>query len=234
MRTMSSTLTSVNRKSLVAEVIDALRGKVNDGTWLPGHRIPPETMLAEQLGIGRNTLRQAIGVLAQSELLEVRQGDGTYVRRAVDPAETMEKLNAATLKDHLELHRTLEGEAARLAALRRTSADLDALHKLLVLRKDYAEQKDTDGFNRHDKAFHLRVAEASHNSALFELYRYFASTSEARVQAFSQQGTILELDHAAHEALLNAIEQRNSVAAMAAAQALFEPLLTALSLSKPA
>lgn len=215
---------------MVAEVIAVLRGKVNDGTWQPGYRIPPEATLAEQLGIGRNTLRQAIGVLAQSELLEVRQGDGTYVRRAVDPAETMEKLNGATLKDHLELHRTLEGEAARLAALRRTTADLDALHRLLALRKEYAEQNDTDGFNRQDKAFHLRIAEAAHNSALFELYRYFASTSEARVQAIAQQGTILELDHTAHEALLSAIEQRNSFAAMAAAQALFDPVLDSLSL----
>jgi DNA-binding FadR family transcriptional regulator len=219
---------------LVAEAIDILRSKVNDGTWKFGDRIPPEAVLAEQLGIGRNTLRQAIGVLSQSELLEVRQGDGTYVRRSVDPAETMEKLNASVLKDQLELHRVLEGEAARFAALRRTDEDLDALRALLTARGEHAENGDSEKFYVNDKAFHLRIAEASHNGALLELYRYFSSSSEARMRAMAQREAVPEMDFAAHEALLQAIEQRNPYAAMSLAQAVFDPILNYLSASTSA
>lgn len=228
---MSSTLRPINRKSLVAEAIDILRSKVNDGTWKFGDRIPPEAVLAELLGIGRNTLRQAIGVLSQSELLEVRQGDGTYVRRSIDPAETMEKLNASTLKDQLELHRMLEGEAARFAALRRTDDDLAALRQLLTTRGEFAEYGDSEEFYVNDKAFHLRIAEAAHNGALLELYRYFSSWSEARMRALAPHEAVPEMDFAAHEALLQAIEQRNPFAAMTAAQAVFDPILNYLSAS---
>jgi DNA-binding FadR family transcriptional regulator len=221
---MTSPLRSISRKSLVSEAIDILRAKVNDGAWKSGDRIPPEAVLAEQLGIGRNTLRQAIGVLSQSELLEVRQGDGTYVRRSVDPAETMEKLNDATLLDQLEVHRMLEGEVARCAALRRTDADLLALRALLDARGEAALHGQQDVFYANDRAFHLRVAEAAHNGALLELYRYFSASSEDRMRHLVGSEAP-EMGTEAHESVYQAIAQRNAYAAAAAAQSIFDPLL---------
>ena len=226
---MNSPLRPAARKSLVSETIDILRGKVNDGSWKSGDRIPPEATLAEQLGVGRNTVREAIRVLSQSELLEVRQGDGTYIRLSVDPAETMEKLNAATLIDHLEMHRVLEGEAARFAALRRTDADLVALRLLLDARGEFAGDTDAEAFFRTDRAFHLRIAEAAHNGALLQLYRYFAATSETRMRSLLKDDAMPEMGYDAHQALLQAIEQRNAYAALTAAQSVFEPMLAYLS-----
>jgi len=226
---MSSPLRPAARKSLVSETIDILRGKVNDGSWKFGDRIPPEAILAEQLGVGRNTVREAIRVLSQSELLEVRQGDGTYIRRSVDPAETMEKLNGATLLDHLEMHRMLEGESARFAAMRRTDADLAALRVLLDARGEFAADTDPEAFFRTDRAFHLRIAEAAHNGALLQLYRYFAATSETRMRAVLKEDAMPEMGYDAHQALFQAIEQRNAYAALTAAQSVFEPMLDYLS-----
>lgn len=226
---MSSPLRPAARKSLVSETIDILRGKVNDGSWKFGDRIPPEAALAEQLQVGRNTVREAIRVLSQSELLEVRQGDGTYIRRSVDPAETMEKLNASTLLDHLEMQRVLEGEAARFAALRRTDADLAALHRLLDARGEFAADTDQEAFFRNDRAFHVRIAEAAHNGALLELYRYFSATSETRMRSLLNNDAMPEMGFEAHQALLQAIEQRNAYAALSAAQSVFDPMLAYLS-----
>lgn len=226
---MNSPLRPAARKSLVSETIDILRGKVNDGSWKSGDRIPPEAILAEQLGVGRNTVREAIRVLSQSELLEVRQGDGTYIRMSVDPAETMEKLNATTLLDHLEMHRVLEGEAARFAALRRTDADLAALCILLAARDELTADSDAEAFFRTDRAFHLRIAEAAHNGALLQLYRYFAATSESRMRSMLKEDAMPEIGYAPHHALLKAIEEGDAPAALTAAQSVFEPMLAYLS-----
>ena len=79
-------------------------------------------------------MREAVRTLAYSGVLEVRRGDGTYVRRNVDPAETMRDVDRAARSDHLELQCMLETECARYAARRRTDEDLATLRKLLKAR----------------------------------------------------------------------------------------------------
>lgn len=148
-------LSAVDRRSLVASVIDVLRLKVRDGTWQVGSRIPPEIELAAGFGVGRNTVREAIRVLSHSGMLEVRQGDGTYVRRAVDPAETIQRINRSSLREHLEMQSILEAEAARFAARRRTDADIQVLKATVVLLGSRLPEEDFESFMRRDRAFHL-------------------------------------------------------------------------------
>lgn len=80
----SSSLSQLPRRSLVDCAIDAMREKIESGAWPVGERIPKETELAEMLQVGRNTVREAIRVLSHADVLEVRQGDGTYVRFELD------------------------------------------------------------------------------------------------------------------------------------------------------
>ena len=73
-------LATTRRAGLVDQVIDQMRGAITAGEWPVGRRIPPEPELVTALGVGRNTVREAVRALSHAGLLEVRQGDGTFVR----------------------------------------------------------------------------------------------------------------------------------------------------------
>lgn len=76
-------------------VVDQLRAQLTNGEWAVDDRIPTEHELAEQLGVGRNTVREAVRVLVHAGLLESRQGNGTFVRSTADPAAVLRGICAA-------------------------------------------------------------------------------------------------------------------------------------------
>ena len=105
------------KRSLVDIALEQIRQRIDAGHWPLGQRLPPEPELAELLGMSRNTVREAVRVLTFSGVLEVRQGDGTYVRACADPLETMLVLARSAVQHSLEARGMIEIEAARLAAV---------------------------------------------------------------------------------------------------------------------
>jgi DNA-binding FadR family transcriptional regulator len=232
-RTMpvSTSLPLAPRRSLVDTTIDLIRQQIEDGGWKVGERIPKEAELAEALQVGRNTVREAIRVLSHARVLEVRQGDGTYVRLGVDPAEVMRRVIHANLRDHFELRALLETEAARRAASRRTEADMVRMTSLLEQRGDAPQEADLDGFIARDTAFHIAVAQSSQNMALAELYRFFAMSVRQNIATALADLTLPEPGLAAHRRLLDAIGRKDEAAAGKAAQAIVAPIIAALTAS---
>lgn len=166
-----SPITSPQRSSLVDQVITALRGQITSGEWPVGTRIPTENELVEQLGVARNTVREAVRSLAHAGLLEIRQGAGTFVRATSELSGVMRRRFAGSgHRDVLELRRALEVEAARLAAERRTSADLGLIDAALRRREHAWASGVTETFVQADAAFHHALLAAAHNTALAELY----------------------------------------------------------------
>ncbi len=218
-------LPEVPRLSLVESALQLMRARIEDGSWKIGERIPKEAELAEMLQVGRNTVREAIRVLSHSEVLEVRQGDGTYVRSSIDPAETMRKVNQSRLRDHFELRALLETEAARLAATRRTKADLDNLTKLLRERGEPPRRDKLTLFVDRDVAFHMAIAKASHNTALEELYRYFANSIRVSTHAVLKEHELPGARMASHQKIIDAIRKQDPDAAAAAALEVVTPLI---------
>jgi len=106
---------------MIDTAVEELRGRIETEQWPVGTRIPPEPALVDLLGVGRNTVREAVQSLVHAGLLERRQGSGTYVLSRSELAVTMGRQIAdARQRDVVEVRRALEVEAARLAALRRT------------------------------------------------------------------------------------------------------------------
>lgn len=170
-------LRSADRTPLVDQVIDQLRAQIASGEWPVGSRIPPEPELVGQLGVGRNTLREAVRALAHLGLLESRQGAGTFVRADSELAGAVgRRLAHAELRDVLEVRRGFEVEAARLAARRRTHADLTTLRAALAAREDAWESRDLATFVEADARFHHAVAACAHNRILLELYTDFGGS----------------------------------------------------------
>lgn len=129
-------LTSPRRSALADQVIAQLRNQITSGEWPVGSRIPTEPELVEQLGVARNTVREAVRALAHNGLLDIRQGSGTYVSATSELAGVMHRRFASADPRHVaELRSTLESSAARLAAARRTERDLKQLDALMRRRR---------------------------------------------------------------------------------------------------
>ncbi|MFJ8307410.1 MULTISPECIES: FadR/GntR family transcriptional regulator [unclassified Streptomyces] len=165
------TLSSPRRSALADQVIAQLRNQITSGEWPLGARIPTEPELVEQLGVARNTVREAVRALAHNGLLDIRQGSGTYVIATSELAGVMHRRFVDADPRHVaELRSTLESSAARLAAQRRTERELKQLDTLLERREEAWASGDREAFVAADATLHLAVVAASHNDVLTELY----------------------------------------------------------------
>lgn len=208
------------KRSLVDIALEQIRQRIDDGTWLLGQRLPPEPELAEIIGISRNTVREAVRVLTFSGVLEVRQGDGTYVRACADPLSTMQALARSSVEQALEARGMIEIEASRLAALRRTEADLIALREALAASAARSSYEDLQDYIDHDLVFHQRVVDSAHNPVLSELYRYFSQVIRVGLERTISDPYRAQPCFDLHRELLDAIERQDADAAAAANRAL--------------
>ncbi|MEU9488192.1 FadR/GntR family transcriptional regulator [Streptomyces decoyicus] len=164
-------LTSPRRSALADQVIAQLRAQITSGEWPVGSRIPTEPALVEQLGVARNTVREAVRALAHNGLLDIRQGSGTYVVATSELAGVMNRRFAAAEPGHVaELRSALEATAARLAARRRTAQDLRQIDNLLERRERAWESGGAEAFVEADATLHMAIVAASHNEVLAEIY----------------------------------------------------------------
>ncbi|MFE9168704.1 FadR/GntR family transcriptional regulator [Streptomyces kebangsaanensis] len=217
------TLSLPRRSALSEQVIAALRHQITSGEWPVGSRIPTEPELVEQLGVARNTVREAVRALAHNGLLDIRQGSGTYVVATSELAGVMQRRFAGADPRHIaELRSALESAAARLAAERRTEKDLKQLHAQLLRREEAWESGDKEAFVTADATFHLAVVSASHNDAMTAMYADLGEVLRDRLRA--NVGAELTPDtYMDHARLLDAIRAGDTETA--AAEAASYPLL---------
>jgi DNA-binding FadR family transcriptional regulator len=217
----------------VHDVIAQLTSQVETGEWSCGARIPTEEQLAATLGVGRNTVREAVRSLVHIGMLEVRQGAGTFVRTRHDPSAVLRRVQHSILRDRLEVRRALEVEAAALAALRRTPEELAEIRRALDQRGDWSDDASLAEFVERDARFHISVARASHNAALIELYGYFQDGLRDTIAGTESRRDIPEPSLAAHEAIYEAIRDQDATAAAGAANRLLAPAIEAAGAADP-
>lgn len=196
------------KRSLVDQALEQLRWRIAEGKWAIGERLPTEPELAAELGISRNTMREAMRVLAFSGLIEIRQGDGSYLRSMTDPLGTMRALSHCTLEQAQETRQILEVEAIGLAALRRTQDDLKGLREALE-RSGELYHGDLEAYISADLVFHNRLVDAAHNPALSELYQYFSSIVGAQLRQTLNISPRRQAVFDLHIALLDAVENQD-------------------------
>ncbi|WP_432040273.1 FadR/GntR family transcriptional regulator [Streptomyces cucumeris] len=210
-------LTSPQRSVLADQVIAQLRAQITSGEWPVGSRIPTEPELVEQLGVARNTVREAVRALAHNGLLDIRQGSGTYVLATSELAGVMHRRFAAADPQHVaELRSALETKAARLAAERRTAQDMKGLDAQLDRRERAWESGDLEAFVEADATLHMAVVAASHNPVLAELYADLGAVVRDFLRADVDGAMRPEL-HVDHARLVEAIRERDAERAAAEA-----------------
>jgi GntR family transcriptional regulator, transcriptional repressor for pyruvate dehydrogenase complex len=208
--------------SLTDKAITRIRELIQTGELPPGSRLPPEQLLATDLGVGRNIMREAVRALVAARVLEVRRGNGTFVT-SLEPklllegiGDAVELLQGDTMLELTEVRRLFESVATGLAATRISPPQLTEVKRHLEAMRAAAD--DVAVLNQHDAAFHRTVIAATGNQTLSTVLDGISSrTLRARVwrglvDADAAGQTLRE-----HEAIYAALVAGDAIQAQAAA-----------------
>lgn len=222
------TLYAARRASLADQVIGQLKDEIASGAWAVGDKIPPEPALSESLGVGRNTIREAVKALTHAGLLECRQGDGTYVRATSELSGAISRrLRTAELIEILQVRRALEVEAARLAAQHRDETDIAAIDEASARRDASLAAHDFGSFVDADLDFHTAIVAATHNQVLIELWHDFTAAVRSTItSAGHDMANNLSIPH---EQIAGAIRAGDAEIAARASQACLDEIFRLLT-----
>jgi GntR family transcriptional regulator, transcriptional repressor for pyruvate dehydrogenase complex len=194
---------------LADEAILRIKEMIVTGTLAPGARLPREADLASQLGVSRNSMREAVRALSMINILDVKQGDGTYVT-SLEPQVLLDTLTFVvdfhrddSVLEFLRVRRILEPAAAAMAAQQIDEAAVAALQRVVDASSPDAEPEELFAL---DAEFHRLIGIASGNSVLASLIEGLSGpTNRARVwrgrtEVGAQERTVRE-----HRAILDAL-----------------------------
>lgn len=210
----------IERKRVTDQIIDQLIAMISEGKFKPGDRLPSETALMELFGVGRSSLREAVGALSLIGMLTVRPGRGTHVAAAA--ADSFSKPLRwgmfmswrEKLHEFIEARISLEQTLVGMAAQRATEADIEEIRRGLNLLKTpkLTKRKAIQA----DLVFHTAIANASHNSVLTrfleELRQPVKNWMEQKASLFGGYDRVYEQ----HEAVFKAILARDPAGAQKA------------------
>ena len=211
---MSGKPAAVTKLRLADRLVDELRKLIAAGTYPIGTRLPREAQLSEMFAVGRSTVREAVRVLSHTGEIDVRHGEGTFVRTGAPPEALEARLRRAKIAELYEARRVFEVEIAGLAAERRTVRDVAAMRKELRVRARARAAGDPDTFLEADFAFHVAVAKATKNHALYDVYVAFADVIRESLRGtMAADGVRRDADRF-HDELCDAIEAGERQTAM--------------------
>jgi GntR family transcriptional repressor for pyruvate dehydrogenase complex len=174
-RRFKTLLEIVNRKRLGAadEVFKALHDMIMSGKLNAGVKLPPQDKLAQQFGVSRNTVREAINKLTVMGLLTAKQGSGTVINITSASAYMASLsdhllLQPATIRDFVETRVIMEVATVRLAVLRADEAAIAKLENTVRKQREAVAKRDVDGFVPLDVEFHLLLARTSGNAVVLQ------------------------------------------------------------------
>lgn len=158
------------------EAVDQIADGIRSGDLALGDRLPPERALAELLEISRPTVREALTLLVNAGVIEVRPGvrGGAFVKSEIVPLDLIHQrsqLRVGEVAAVLEARRVFEPRVAQLAGLYADEDDLAALRRTIELQREKLGAKDHDAFLQLDTRFHLAMAKATHNATIVAMMK---------------------------------------------------------------
>lgn len=204
----------IKRSNLVDEVAGLLQQKISLGEFQPGDKLPPEPELMKIFGIGRSTLREAIRILSNAQIVKVQQGLGTFVAPKSTQIEPFSRrLQRAKGTELNEVRQLLELKIAQKAALNRTPENLKKMKQYLNDRHQMALANNAEKCIEADILFHQSIAEASGNAILADLYDTVAANLKTYfMEIYITTEPFLQTQDL-HEALLQSILDQNATLA---------------------
>ncbi|MDP4549957.1 FadR/GntR family transcriptional regulator [Alkalihalobacillus macyae] len=212
------TYKQIKRRKIYEEIADQLLDKIKSGELSPGNKLDSVQSLAEGFDVGRSAVREALSALRAMGLVEMRQGEGTFIKQ-YDPSTLSQSLSTGILMNRqdtielLEVRKILETGCAASAAEKRTEEELFQIQQALmdmekaVSRRELGEQADLQ--------FHMSITAASHNRLLIDLMNHVSqlmvdSMRETRKLSLYSEAAILEKLFIEHKEIFLAIKTKDS------------------------
>lgn len=207
---MTSETILIKRESLADAVVNKLQQQIASSHYKIGEKLPSEPELMQQFGVGRSTIREAIRILVNKGLIRVQQGLGTFVELQQSSVEPFhQSLQRAEGDDVNEVRQLLELKIAEKAALNRTQEDIDVMAVFLKNRHEAALQNRPEACIEADIQFHIRLAMASKNEVLVDLYKIIANKmKKSFMEVFITTETLLS-KQSMHTSLLQSVADRD-------------------------
>ncbi len=205
-------------------IVKEIQENIANKLYIPGDKLPTERKLAEQYGVSRIPVREAIKILAEMGLVESRHGSGTFVKEP-NTARTIElmrqylQLNRQSALEILQLRGLLETQAAREAALNRDKEDM---RRIAELEEKCAREIDNKlhgnphNFKQADFAFHRAVALASHNHIFTDFINLIHNSMGLHQGILTAGNENMDFIRRHHHELRLALENKDPAAAQAA------------------
>jgi GntR family transcriptional repressor for pyruvate dehydrogenase complex len=205
-------------------VTEQITQSIRQGTYSVGDRLPPERVIAEQMGVSRPSVREAFSALQLVGVLESRPGDGTYVVKTPDTRDAAISLleREESPLEALDARRVLERAIVEVAAARTTSQGLDGIERALEALRMAAEARDYEAYTQANGPFHLAIVRATGNELLERAVRPLIEVmqhqlaQELRRRAYVPGGASFDTGFAVHAEIYHALMDRDPTRAVRA------------------
>lgn len=214
---------AVKRVPIVDQVMKNLQELIIERNYKPGDKMPTEREVCEMFHVGRSTVREAYRMLQIMGVLESKQGSGSIV--AQEMSQTQQegvrewfRQNATNISDYMEVRMALEPTATSLAIQRATTEEIDHIKEIHDLFCQAVEQNNALKMSEYDSAFHMAIAQASHNQLIVKMENMISDCIlDYRKQSFSVNENV---KHAVlpHKIILDALYRRDPQAGETAAK----------------
>lgn len=199
-------ITPVRRLTLSESVAEQLERLIESGDLPAGHQLPNERQLAQEFGVGRSSMREALRLIQTRGLVRIEHGRGVFVTDEDERSRLtgLLVLGDVTVADLFEVRRIIEGECAALAAERCSESDAEALRE--IFSRSDSEGVSDEEFIQLDLELHRQVVAAAHNPLLTEMFESavvprFIGYSERVIRLLGRR----EHAHAGHGKIVEAI-----------------------------
>jgi len=205
----------IKTRKIYEEIVEQIKSMVLDGNLSPGDKLLSERDLAEKLQVSRTAVREALSALEMIGILDVRPGDGTYIRETnldsvIEPLALVLLMERHEIFALLEVRKFLEVGSARLAAERRKSEELAKLEEALENMRRDIQDKTFD--ESADLRFHYLIAESAHNRLLLRLMNTISDTMRQAFRTIIQKlftnPETAEIIYRQHQAIYQSIKDR--------------------------
>lgn len=213
---------ATRRKS--AQVAEQITEAIRRAAYRVGDRLPPERVIADEMGVSRPSVREALSALQIVGVLESRPGDGTYVVRTPEPPE--EAISLLETEDSpvetLEARRILERGIAQAVAARTAPGGLAALAEALEAMRRAAAERDFDAFAAANGPFHVALLRATGNLVLERAVRPLIDVmgrrlaQELRRREYLLDGAFFDAVYASHREIYDALHAGDAAGAAGA------------------
>lgn len=217
---MNSIFEKVRTKKVYMEIVEQIQNLIKEGRLKKGDKLPPERVLAEQLGVSRPPLREALAALEILGVIESRGGRGNFIVNTFGSAYYLQQFKELEQEESplelLEARKVMEVEIAGLAAERHSPEDIRGLASIVGRMEKVVD--NVSEFMELNRLFHLGIAVAANNGVLYQTMKYIVNELNKRLWIKLDEKTLVlpgktEKYFRQHGKILEAIKAKNKTKA---------------------